>query len=425
VPRFTPDAASRLPGPAWLRTRRAEAAERFTAGVLPSSEEEVWRYSRIAELDLERFRPVLDPTEIPSGADVAAAVADAVGTRAALVVVRDGRLVHVELDAEVAARGLQVGRLSDLDAGGQALGAVAAAPDALGELHDAFALDPVLVRVPAGVVVPDPVVVVHWTGLEGAATFPRLVVEVGEDSEVTVYDHHGSAEVAALTLPVVELAVEPAGRLRYAGAQVVGSRVWQLGHQASRTDRDATIQLAMVALGGDYARLRIDAALAGRGASGSMQAVYFGEGTQMHDFRTVQDHRAPATTSDLLFKGAVQGTSHAVYSGLIHIAKEASGVNAFQTNRNITLSEGAWAESVPNLEIENNDVRCSHASAVGPVDADQRFYLESRGVPTPVAERLIVLGFFDEVLDRLPVPGALGPLRAEVAAKLARRERAA
>jgi Fe-S cluster assembly protein SufD len=425
VPRFTPDAASRLPGPAWLRTRRAEAAERFTAGVLPSSEEEVWRYSRIAELDLERFRPVLDPTEIPSGADVAAAVADAVGTRAALVVVRDGRLVHVELDAEVAARGLQVGRLSDLDAGGQALGAVAAVPDALGELHDAFALDPVLVRVPAGVVVPDPVVVVHWTGLDGAATFPRLVVEVGEDSEVTVYDHHGSADVAALTLPVVELAVEPAGRLRYAGAQVVGSRVWQLGHQASRTDRDATIQLAMVALGGDYARLRIDAALAGRGASGSMQAVYFGEGTQMHDFRTVQDHQAPATTSDLLFKGAVQGTSHAVYSGLIHIAKEASGVNAFQTNRNITLSEGAWAESVPNLEIENNDVRCSHASAVGPVDADQRFYLESRGVPTPVAERLIVLGFFDEVLDRLPVPGALGPLRAEVAAKLARRERAA
>ncbi|MDQ3294470.1 MAG: SufD family Fe-S cluster assembly protein, partial [Actinomycetota bacterium] len=112
--------------------------------------------------------------------------------------------------------------------------------------------------------------------------------------------------------------------------------------------------------------------------------------------------------------------SHAVYTGLIHIAKEASGVNAFQTNRNIKLSEGAWAESVPNLKIENNDVHCSHASAVGPVDAEQRWYLESRGVPTAAAERLIVAGFFDEVLADLPVGFAEGPIRELVTAKLAR-----
>jgi Fe-S cluster assembly protein SufD len=198
--------------------------------------------------------------------------------------------------------------------------------------------------------------------------------------------------------------------------------VWQLGRQVSRVGRDADFATTMVALGGDYARLRIDSALDGRGASGEMQAVYFGEGTQMHDMRTLQDHVAPRTTSNLLFKGAVQGTSHAVYSGLIHIGKEAAGVNAFQTNRNIKLSDGAWAESVPNLEIENNDVRCSHASAVGPVDEEQRFYLESRGVPPAAAERLIVLGFFEEVLERLPVPGAVGPLRTEITRKLDRRE---
>jgi Fe-S cluster assembly protein SufD len=153
-----------------------------------------------------------------------------------------------------------------------------------------------------------------------------------------------------------------------------------------------------------------------------MLAAYFGEQRQMHDIRTLQDHVAPSTTSDLLFKGAVEGLASSIYTGLIHIGKDASGVNAFQTNRNIKLSEGAWAHSDPNLEIENNDVRCSHASTIGPVNEDQRFYLESRGVPPQVAERLIVMGFFDDVLARLPMPGAVALLRDEIERKLSRRE---
>ena len=142
----------------------------------------------------------------------------------------------------------------------------------------------------------------------------------------------------------------------------------------------------------------------------------------MHDFRTLQDHLAPKTTSDLLFKGAMQGHAKSVYTGLIHIGKDAKGSSAFQTNRNIKLSEGAWAESVPNLDIENNDVHCSHASAVGPVDEEQRFYLESRGIPSGVAERLIVIGFFDEVLAQLPAQAWRPGLRAEIIAKLDRRD---
>src|SRR6185369_8456888 len=122
------------------------------------------------------------------------------------------------------------------------------------------------------------------------------------------------------------------------------------------------------------------------------------------------------------FKGALEGHARAVYTGLIHIGKEASGVNAFQTNRNVKLSEHAWAESVPNLEIENNDVRCSHASAVGPVDEQQRFYLESRGVPPDVSEQLIVLGFLNEVLDEFPVQHAVPVIQQELVGKLARRE---
>jgi Fe-S cluster assembly protein SufD len=138
----------------------------------------------------------------------------------------------------------------------------------------------------------------------------------------------------------------------------------------------------------------------------------------MHDFRTIQDHDAPHTTSDLLFKGAVQDHAASVYTGLIKIREHARGTNAFQTNRNLTLSEGAWAESVPNLDIRTNDVKCSHASTVGPIDEDQRFYLESRGIRPEVAERLVVLGFFDEVLGQLPAVDLVADLRARVAAKL-------
>jgi Fe-S cluster assembly protein SufD len=162
----------------------------------------------------------------------------------------------------------------------------------------------------------------------------------------------------------------------------------------------------------------------GRGANGRLAAAYFGERDQMLDYRTFQRHLAPDTTSDLLFKGAVAGHSRAVYTGLIHVGKEARGTNAFQTNRNLKLSEGAWAESVPNLEIENNDVRCSHASTVGPVDPDQRFYLESRGVPTATAERLIVGGFFAEVVDALAEPGMAALVAGELAGRLERAEAA-
>jgi Fe-S cluster assembly protein SufD len=271
--------------------------------------------------------------------------------------------------------------------------------------------------------VAEPIVIDHAVTVDGSASFPRLLIDAGEDSEVTVVEHFRSPEgQRALVVPFTYLRVGAAARVKYLAVNELGQQAWQLGHQLSRSGRDSTTQLATVALGGDYARIQTDARLEGAGATGEQVAVYFGEGHQMHDFRTLQDHAAPKTTSTLLFKGAMQGHAHSVYTGLIRVRKDAKGTNAFQTNRNLKLSEGAWAESVPNLDIETNDVRCSHASAVGPIDEEQRFYLESRGIPTPVAERLIVLGFFDEVLAQLPAPLLAARLRGEVAAKLDRRD---
>jgi Fe-S cluster assembly protein SufD len=412
---FTIDAAAALPGPGWLRDRRAAAAERFAAASLPSTDEEVWRYSRIADLDLDAYR--LDgpaPSGIPAGL---AELGESVAERSALVVTVDGHVVHREVDPALAAKGLEVGPAGEGD-----LGAVAERPtDVFAEMNDAFAAEPIVVRVPRGMTVDRPVVVATWLSTPGLATFPRVVVRAGEDSDVTVLGYTGSDPVAGLVVPVVELDAAPAARLRWLGVQDLGLAVWQVGSLVSRVDRDASLLACTAALGGDYARLRTDCRMEGRGASGDLLAVYFGEADQTLDLRTFQDHAAPDTTSDLLFKGAVGGRSRSVYTGLIRVEKVARGTNAFQTNRTIKLSEHAWAESVPNLEIENNDVRCSHASAIGPIDEDQRFYLESRGVPPAIAERLVVAGFFDEVLARLPVPPVVAALRRRVATKLERR----
>jgi Fe-S cluster assembly protein SufD len=338
--------AVRLPeGPGWLQGRRAAAHERFEAAALPSPEAEVWRYSRIGELDLDRYVPAPAEQERPVAPALDEIVA-AAGEVAALVVVRNGRVVQVQVGEQARRAGLTVGRLCDLDADGTLLGEVAgAAPDALAELHDALASDPVLVSVKPGGVVELPVLVVHWTDADASVSAPHLVVRAGENSEVTVYDHQASADVDALVLPLVELDVGPGGEAplpERPDARPPGVAARSAG-QSRRPRRPPGHRHggARRRLRPPLGRLHDDR----QGRLGDMLAVYFGEGSQLLDFRTTQDHVAPATTSNLLFKGAVQDTSRAVYTGLIHIGKEAAGVNAFQTNRNVKLSSGAWAES--------------------------------------------------------------------------------
>ncbi|TMM17494.1 MAG: Fe-S cluster assembly protein SufD [Actinobacteria bacterium] len=413
---FTADAAAALPGPAWMQQRRADALARFEARALPTEAEEVWRYSRIDELDLSAYRPVV-AREAPTGLPAAVtAVADAAGPRSGLLVMRDGRLSHAELRDDLSAKGVVLGSLLQAapDEGAEVLGAVAGAPDAFVELATAFLGEAAFVRVPSKVELDAPLVVVHWLDTDGGAVFPRTLVQVGESSQAGVIEVAASDDVAGLAAPVVELDVGDAANLAYLGLQQLGSRVWQVAYQASRVGRDASLRSFTAALGGGYARLRTDSRLAGQGGSTQLMAAFFGAGDQMHDFRTLQDHDAPRTTSDLLFKGAVRDRARSVYSGLIRIRHGAHGSNAFQTNRNLVLSEGAHADSVPNLEIEENDVRCSHASTVGPIDEEQRYYLESRGVPPAAADRLIVGGFFGDILDRAPAPGVRARLRQAV-----------
>lgn len=391
---FSLDQVAALGGPSDLQTRRAAALGRAHEAGLPSFEEEVWRYTPIDDLDLSGYQLSGEPGPAPSPG----LLAEALDSAAAVVTLSNGHLVDVTVADE------RVDVVIGDDAG-QAMGSVMEeAVDVFAEFNLALCATPVWVRVPANAVLEGPVVVRHTTTLDGVVVFPRLVVTAGENCEFTVVEHHQSDDVDALVLPVTELSVGRSARVRHLTVQEVGPRLWQIASQRSDIDRDAHLVASQIALGGGYARARIDTRMVGTGSTGDINAVYFGRGDAQLDFRTFQQHVAPHTTSNLLFKGAVDDRSRAIYTGMIRIEPDAHHVAAYQTNRNLKLSDEAWAESVPNLEIENNDVTCSHASAVGPVDADQQFYLESRGVPAQLAEALVVKGFFAEVLEGLPQP---------------------
>jgi Fe-S cluster assembly protein SufD len=416
VTAFSVEGSAALEGPAWLRARRAAAAARFVAAELPTAEQEIWRYTPIKDLDLASYgfsRP--EPSET-DGHSLENPFVGAITDRAALVVIVDGWLSSVKVGEAAAAAGVTIAVADD-----ERRLLEVPDPDALTDLHDAFVGDVVVVTVPKGVVVDGPIVVVQVSSAGGAASFPHVVVDAGEQSEVTLVDLWSTAgEGTSFVSPVVEVQADQAANVRYVGVQDFGPDVWSTGHLLLSPGRDATTNAWVAALGGKYARLYFAAQLDGQAASADVAGVYFGEDDQEHDFRSLQDHAASRTVSNLLLKGAVVDEAHAVYTGMIRVHEGAKATESFLANRNLVLSDGAYVDSVPNLEIVNeNDIKsCGHAAATGPVDPEHVFYLESRGVPTDVAERLIVFGFFEDVIQGIPVDGVRDPLRAAIARKL-------
>jgi Fe-S cluster assembly protein SufD len=372
-----------------LASRSAAARSTLSAVPLPTDAEEVWRYSRVGDISFADFPGIAgagDRTEVRFVEQKGLRVARGAAVESDLV----GALLPESTDAFAAA-------------------------------SIAYLADVTSIEVVAGVSVLEPIRIDRRVASSGVIVGTRLVIAVGAQAECTVIERLSSGDVASLVLPMTEIHLAQGARLRYITVQELGASARQIAMTVSETAADATLSTMAVALGGSYARLRNDARITGRGAHNELLAVYFGEGEQMHDFRTTQDHIAPKSTSELVFKGAVKDSSRSVYSGLIRIGEDARGTVANQTNRNLLLSANAGAESVPNLEIENNDVKCSHASAVGPIDEDHRYYLESRGVPSDVAERLIVLGFFAELLERIPDVALRAELSASVTSKFDRR----
>jgi Fe-S cluster assembly protein SufD len=392
---------------------------------MPSESEEVWRYTPIDELKLDEFAPVTaSPGPFPDeGRIFSELVVAALGPLSGQVAVHNGH--PLSFAAGPGEGTFSFGGVDDVPDAASMVGSVQVGGDATVRLNDAFVPDPVLVDVPDGVVVPAPILIVHWCDAGGSAdagpaVFPRTCVRLGAGARASVVEIYAGPAGAtrSLVVPVTELLAGDGAALSYVSLQILNDAAWFLARLAACGGEDSVVRTFTVGLGGAYDRVRSDVSVVGRGARSEILSTYLGNGSQVHDIRTLQDHVAPRTNSELLCQGAVAGTSRSVYSGLIRVHRGAVRSDARQTNHNLVLDEGAHADSVPNLDILENDVKCSHASTVGPIDEDQRYYIESRGVTPDVAEGLIVQGFFDDIIDRGPIPAVTPLLLREVHARL-------
>jgi Fe-S cluster assembly protein SufD len=363
----------------------------FEAQGLPTTSDEVWRYAPLNDLDLERFAVASEPQRV-SDSPFAAQLIE----RAGLVVrVTDGfgvspsdEIEGVSVDFEVSAMSLTGEPLVRRYEG-----------DTFALLNAALAPSTTVIRVAAGVNVAEPIVVLNQSST--SASFSRTQLHVGRGASVTIVEYFEGGE-NALVVPVNEYRIEDNGALQLITYQRLDASAWHVARTTGHLARDARLHQAVVGFGAHYDRSRNDAEMLGSGASNELRTTFLGSGDQVHDFRTRQFHVAPRTTSTLLSKGAVAGSSRCVYTGLIEIEKGAKRTDARQTNHNLLLSKNAHADSVPNLDIRENDVMCAHASSVGPLDDLQRWYLESRGVTPDDAQRLLIQGFFYEMLSALP-----------------------
>jgi Fe-S cluster assembly protein SufD len=274
-------------------------------------------------------------------------------------------------------------------------------------LASALSENGVLLYVPKNVEVEAPLHSVLWGPGADLAHFSHILVYVEDGASVT-YVHEAASpdeKGQALHAGIVEIYVGKGANLRFVELQSWGRHVWNFSHERARVERDGNLDWIFGAVGSRLTKNFSDLDLAGQGAQGRMSGFYFTDGNQHLDHDTQQNHLAPNCTSDLLFKGALKGKSRSVWQGMIYVAPGAQKTDGYQANRNLVLDDQARADSIPGLEILADDVRCTHGATVGKLEAEPLFYLKSRGIPQHEAERLVVEGFFDPIMQRIPFEG--------------------
>lgn len=417
--------------PAWVREARAEAWDLYETLPFPTTHLEHWRYTdvkrllKVDQLALSDGAEGVTPADFP--AELKAAM-QADHAAAGHVVEIDGRVVHVDLDADLAERGVVLTSLREAVSTHEALvakhlgQAVPARDGKFQALNAALWSDGIFLYLPPDVRLERPVRVTRWASEPGAAVFTRTLLVAARGAQASFVDEILSPDFERQTFhsTAVEAFADDGAQIQFVSLQRMGKGAFHLSQQRTVAHRDSTLDSLNVQLGASVARLDLNARLLGPGANSDMLGLYFGDGKQHFDMCTSQDHVAPNATSDLLYKGALDGRARSVFRGIIKVHPKAQRTDAYQTNRNLLLSDEARADSLPNLEIEADDVKCSHGATVGQLDAEALFYLMSRGLDRERAERLVVLGFLGEVLGRLPLGGVVEKVTRAIETKLGR-----
>jgi Fe-S cluster assembly protein SufD len=288
-------------------------------------------------------------------------------------------------------------------------------------LHQALVLSGTFLYIPRGVEIELPIEIFHWLNGENASAFPHLLLVTDELAKVTVIEHFRSLDpsLPGFACGVNDLIAGPGARVTYVCAQNWADNVVALQMNTTTVDHDASAMSLNLNVGSRYSRFESLSRLIGEGGRSDLLAVSVAKNQQEFDARTLQDHVSPHTASDLLYKNALDDRARSIFGGLIRVEPHAHFADAYQKVRNLLLSDDAEANSMPGLEILADNVRCTHGATSGQIDKDELFYLRTRGIPVPVAQRLIVTGFLDEVFQRLDQPAMADHLRGLIEEKFA------
>ena len=378
--------------PDWLSERRRKGASLASELPLPHQKQKGWEFTDLAGLDLAAYEPATGTVGLEDGGAAEA-----------------GALV-LPLDVALAEQGETLQRH---------LGSLVSIEDPFVARNDARWESGVLVYVPSGVRVPGPIEISALQPDAGTALNWRTLIVLEDGAEAEVWESYRSEddEIDAVLNAVVELRVGDGANLRYVCTQDISEQSWIFATQRAEVGRDGSLDWTALGFGSARGKVRMETKLAGQGSEARVTGAYAGGGRQHLDYDTTQEHAAPNTVSDLAFRGVLADRATAVWRGMIRVDPGAQQTDAFQESRNLLLSTKAHADAIPGLEIEANDVRCTHAAAVAQVDRDQLYYLRARGLDEQAAKRLIIEAFLQALVERL----AEGRLREEVSAALERR----
>src|SRR4051794_27968042 len=414
--------------PDWFTDDQRKAWAEFERLPAPSRTDQPWRFSNVKLLDLSSFKRS-EPVDHQTRAEIldrSRAFTEAAGR---LVFAGEELIQREVLSQQLAQRGVIFQPLEQAMVEHSELFRkyFMSHPATLGSarfaaLHKAFVSSGTFLYVPRGVEIDLPIEIFHWLHGENASVFPHLLLVADELAKVTVFESFQSFDnrAAGFACGVNDLIAGPGAKITYVCAQTWGENVRALQINTTTVDHDGGAMSLNLHLGARYSRFESLSRMVGEGARSDLLAVSIADGEQEFDARTLQDHISPHTTSDLLYKNALDGRARSIFGGLIRVEPHAHFTDAYQKVRNLLLSDDAEADSMPGLEILADNVRCTHGATSGQIDEDELFYLRARGIPVPVAQRLIVTGFLDEVIQRLDNPTISERLRRLIEEKFAK-----